>query len=106
MKKSPSRKKEARRDNSKHHRWTLESIIGAVAGATLLYFVGVLFNVPVALVFGAMLFMMFAIAWMAIKILKDPWSTQKTFDEYFYQDRGDLRRTRLARSPIARNRSC
>jgi hypothetical protein len=30
--------------------------------------------------------------WMVIRILKDPYSTDKTFDEFFYQDREDLRR--------------
>lgn len=30
--------------------------------------------------------------WMALKILTDPWSTEKTFDDYFYQDRPDIRR--------------
>lgn len=103
MKKSSSRKRELRRQNARQHRWALESIIGTVAGATVLYLMGVLFKVPGTLIFSAMLCLMFAIAWMAIKILKDAWSTQKTFDEFFYEDRGDLRRTRLIRSPIARD---
>jgi len=33
------------------------------------------------------------IVWMAIRILKDPYSTDKTFDEYFYEDREDIRRS-------------
>jgi hypothetical protein len=33
-----------------------------------------------------------ATLWMAFRILTDPYSTDKTFDDYFYQDREDLRR--------------
>jgi hypothetical protein len=35
---------------------------------------------------------MMATGWMVIRILKYPNSTDKTFDEYFYEDRPDLRR--------------
>ena len=35
---------------------------------------------------------MAALIWMAIRILRDPYSTDKTFDEQFYQDRDDIRR--------------
>ncbi|HXI73183.1 MAG TPA: hypothetical protein VNN22_22830 [Verrucomicrobiae bacterium] len=28
--------------------------------------------------------------WMTIRILKDPYSTNRSFDEYFYQDREDI----------------
>jgi len=28
--------------------------------------------------------------WMAVRILKDPNFTGKTFDDYFYQDREDI----------------
>jgi hypothetical protein len=34
-----------------------------------------------------------AMIWMVIQILKDPYSTDRTFDDYFYQDRPDIRRT-------------
>jgi len=33
-----------------------------------------------------------ATAWLAVRILKDPSSTSKSFEGQFYQDRDDLRR--------------
>ena len=33
-----------------------------------------------------------ACIWMTFRILRDPWSTDKTFDDYFYEDRPDIRR--------------
>jgi hypothetical protein len=34
-----------------------------------------------------------ATGWMAVRILRDPYSTDATFDEQFYRDRPDIRRT-------------
>jgi hypothetical protein len=35
---------------------------------------------------------MAALVWITIRILKDPYTTTKTLDEYFCQDRDDIRR--------------
>jgi hypothetical protein len=78
----------------KHERSNLNLVIGVTAGVTVVYLASVLVESPVQLIFGFGLFATLAIVWMAIKVLKDPYSTDKTFDEYFYQDREDLRRYR------------
>jgi len=64
-------------------------------GVSALYLLSILFEVPVEWIFGLLACSMIAVVWMAIRILKDPFSTEKTFDEYFYQDRDDLRRTKV-----------
>jgi len=51
-----------------------------------------LLTLPGRWILGFGLAEMAAIIWMAIRILKDPYSTTETFDDFFYQDRDDLRR--------------
>jgi len=43
-------------------------------------------------ILGLLFCSMVATVWMAIRILKDPYSTVKSFDDYFCQDREDIRR--------------
>ena len=52
----------------------------------------ILFGLPLVSILGLLLSFMVASVWMVIRILKDPYTTDKTFDEYLYQDRPDIRR--------------
>ena len=76
----------------KHHWLALESVIAVATGVAVIYMMSVLFELPVQWISGLFLSSMAATVWMVIRILKDPYSTDKTFDEYFYQDREDIRR--------------
>ena len=80
--------------NPAPNRVTLESVIGLAIGASVLYLLTILVAMPVPVIFALSFSSMLAIVWMTIRILKDPFSTQKTFDDYFYQDRDDLRPTK------------
>lgn len=70
----------------------LKPVIGAGAAATFVYLTSVAAGAPVPLIFALGFCAMAAMVWMAVHILKDPYSTDKTFDQFFYQDREDLRR--------------
>jgi hypothetical protein len=70
----------------------LAPVIAAPAGVTLIYMASLVLEASPPWIFGFCLASMAALVWMAIRILKDPYTTPKTFDEYFYQDRDDLRR--------------
>ncbi len=75
------------------HRWTdLGSVIGVSSAVVVIYMLSILFEPPVVCVLCLFLSSLIALVWMVIKILKDAYSTDKTFDEYFYQDRAALRR--------------
>ena len=76
----------------KRQRLSLGLVIGLAAGITLVYLMSVMLQASTTLVFGLSALAILAIAWMAIRILKDPHPTGKTFDDEFYQDREDLRR--------------
>ena len=76
----------------KRHPFSLEVVIGIATGFMLLYMLSILFQFPDPWIFNLCLLSPFVIVWMVIRILKDPYTTDKTFDEYFYQDRDDLRR--------------
>ena len=76
----------------KHHWLALESVIAVAASATVIYLLSILFDLPLELILGLYLSATVATLWMVMRILKDPHSTDKTFDEYFYQDRDDIRR--------------
>lgn len=71
---------------------TLNLAIGATAAITLVYLLSVLINVAAGVVLGLFGLTCIATVWMVIRILKDPYSTDKTFDGQFYQDRNDLKR--------------
>ncbi len=70
----------------------LKSVIVVTTGVVLLYLVGVLMELPIQWIFALYGLSLGATVWMVIRILKDPWSSEKTFADYFYQDRPDLRR--------------
>ena len=67
-------------------------VISVTAGVTFLYLMSILCGLPVTWIFSLLMLSMAATVWMVIRILKDPYSTDKTFDDYFYQDREDIRR--------------
>jgi len=72
---------------------TLGTVIATAAGLTAFYLFSILFDLRLELILGLYLSSTVATLWMAVRILKDPYSTDKTFDEYFYQDRDDIRRS-------------
>ena len=62
------------------------------AGLTVLYVMSVMLQLSATVAFGLSALTTVATVWMAVRILKDPRSTNKTFDDEFYQDRDDIRR--------------
>lgn len=76
------------------HRMTLGWAIGATSSLALFYLLSVICDLAPWWIWGLLWAAQVATVWMAIRILKDPTSTDKTFDEFFYQDRPDLRRLR------------
>lgn len=76
----------------KRHQISLELVIGVASALAMIYVMSILFELPVACILCLFLSSLIALVWMVIRILKDPYSTDKTFDEYFYLDRPDLRR--------------
>lgn len=74
----------------KHRGPALKSVMAVAVAATGIYMLSILVEAPAQWVFGLGLSAMVGIVWMAIRILKDPYSTDKTFDDCFYMDRPDL----------------
>jgi len=72
---------------------SLKTVIITSGSLTLLYLLSLLLELPFILVLGLLLASIASLPYMAVRILKDPYSTPKTFEEYFYQDREDLRRS-------------
>ena len=72
---------------------SLASVIGVAAGVNLTCLISILAGAPITWILGLLFLSNIALVWMVVRILKDPYSTGKTFDEYFYQDRPELRRT-------------
>ena len=70
---------------------TLGPVIGVTTSIVLFYMMSILFRLPLGWIFGLLLSSMAATVWMVVCILKDSYTTDKTFEE-FYQDRPDLRR--------------
>jgi hypothetical protein len=60
----------------------------------VIYLIGIFWRLPTEGILALYGLSITATVWMVIRILKDPWSTNKTFDDYFYQDRPDIRRTK------------
>jgi len=71
----------------------LQSVIAVAAGVVLVYLGGIVVELPLEWVFALHGLATGTTVWMVVRILKDPYSTEKTFDDYFYQDRPDLRRS-------------
>ena len=74
-------------------RMSLEWVIVTATSVAVIYVLCILFALPLAWVWGLYGASVLALVWMVVRILKDPYTMDKTFDEYFYQDREDLRRS-------------
>ena len=72
----------------------LETTILAGGAIVVVYLLSILFELRLALILGGFLLSIAATLWIVYRILRDPYSTDKTFDDYFYSDRDDLRPTR------------
>lgn len=70
----------------------LISAIIVATGAAMAYLIGILLDVRFEWVYALFGLAVGACIWMTIRILRDSWSTDMTFDDYFYQDRPDIRR--------------
>lgn len=68
----------------------LEAVIGIAAACAIICGLSIVFGFPIQVIFSLCLTAMIALIWMTIRILKDPFTTTKTFDEFFYQDREDI----------------
>lgn len=70
--------------SNKNHWFTLKSVILVVTSVAGVYLLSIMLEAPIALIAGLGLSAFVGIIWMAVRILKDPFSTDKTFEEYFY----------------------
>jgi hypothetical protein len=69
----------------------VHSAISWATGILLVYVVFASLPVPFMLVFALFLIATAVFLWMVITILKDPRPSNRTFEEYFYED-SDIRR--------------
>lgn len=72
---------------------SLETVIASAGALALVYALSILFGLRLEIILCLYTAATAAMLWMVFRILKDPVSTDKTFDEYFYQDREDIRRS-------------
>ncbi len=79
----------------KSRRSSLESVVGLTASINVIYLLSVVFEATTPVVFGLAALSLSTMVWMAVAILKDPYSTDKTFEEQFYHDRDDIRRNEV-----------
>lgn len=70
----------------------LASAIVVTASIPLSYMLSIVIGLPLGWILGLLVLSMVATVWLVIRILKDPYKTRKTFDDFFYLDRPDLRR--------------
>lgn len=76
----------------KQPRISLGKVIGSTIAISVVYLVSAVSQMQYGVVLGLLGLAITATIWMVVRILKDPWQTNKTFDDQFYQDRDDLRR--------------
>jgi len=67
-------------------------MINVATGVAVAYLIGVLLNVRLEWIYALYGLAVVACIWMAVRILKDPYSTDNTFEDSLYQDRPDIRR--------------
>jgi hypothetical protein len=70
----------------------LKWVVIAATSVVVVYVIGVLLNAPLQWVYALYGSSLAACLWMTLRILKDPYTSDKSFDDYFYQDRPDIRR--------------
>jgi hypothetical protein len=70
----------------------LDRVIGITATVTMIYLGSSMLDLPAWVSLALFVVAVVTNIWMVIRILKDPYTTDKTFDDYFYQDRPDIRR--------------
>lgn len=72
---------------------SLRSVIGASSGITAIYLLSIILRMSIECILFLYGISLVALCWMTIRILKDPYENGKTFDEFFYLDREDLKPT-------------
>ena len=70
----------------------LKSVIVLASSVAVAYLIAISLNARLEWIYALYGSAVGACIWMALRILRDPYSTDKTFDDYFYQDRPDIRR--------------
>ena len=70
----------------------LKWVIIATSSVVGAYVVGILLNLPFQWIYALYGLSVGTTIGMTLRILKEPYSTDKTFEDYFYQDRPDIRR--------------
>lgn len=73
--------------------WGIGRLIGITAMVTAAFLASLALAERADVIFGLLGLVFTATVWMVIRILKAPYCPHQTFDEQFYQDRDDLRRT-------------
>jgi hypothetical protein len=76
----------------KRQRISLVGSIEITGAISVIYLISVVGGAPLVVMLCLLGLAFAATVWMVLRILKDPYATDKTFDEQFYQDRDDLRR--------------
>lgn len=76
-------------------RTSLDTAINTTVAIVMVYLVSVLVSPWPIVGFGLFGLAIAATAWVALRILKDPQGTEKSFEDQFYQDRDDIRRCKL-----------
>ena len=73
---------------------SLDMVINLTVTIIMVYLLSVLVLPSAALAFGLCGLSLLATGWVALRILRDPYSTDKSFEDQFYQDRDDIRRVK------------
>lgn len=67
-------------------------VVGIVTGVLILFITLIQFNVALPLIWTIFLVGPFLVMWMVWSVLAAPVEIKETFEEQWYQDRGDLRK--------------
>lgn len=73
------------------HILNLKWVIIAATSVVFAFLISILLNLPLEWISALYGLSLGAAVWMTFRILKDPYTTGKTFDRFFYQDRPDIR---------------
>lgn len=75
---------------------SLGRVINVTTGIILVFLFALLLEPQPEVAFGLLALSWIATIWMTLRILKDPFTTDKSFDIQFYLDRDDIRRLRTS----------